>query len=57
MFYHCIKRKDENLKTQQIEIDSLYNRVRDYILTQDQLYKDFIKMERAFTKKEAELKQ
>lgn len=47
-----VKRKDENLKFQQIEIDSLYKRVRSYVLTQDQLYKDFVRMERAFTKKE-----
>jgi hypothetical protein len=54
--FELIKRKDDNLKNQQIEIESLYKRVRSYVLTQDQLYKDFVKMERAFQKKEQDLK-
>jgi septal ring factor EnvC (AmiA/AmiB activator) len=40
----------------QNEIDGLYKRVRSYILTQDQLYKDFVRMERAFKKREDDLR-
>jgi hypothetical protein len=46
-----IKRKDENLFSQQNEIDGLYKRVRNYLLTQDQLYKGYVKMEKEFTDK------
>lgn len=41
----------------QNEIDGLYKRVRNYILTQDQLYKDFVKMERIFKKREEDLRE
>lgn len=41
-----IKRKDESLNSQNMEIESLYNRIRSYLLTQDQLYKDYIRIER-----------
>lgn len=54
--FEVIKRKDETCKFQQIEIDSLYKRVRSYVLTQDQLYKDYVKMERGFQKKEQGMK-
>jgi septal ring factor EnvC (AmiA/AmiB activator) len=40
----------------QNEIDGLYKRVRSYILTQDQLYKDFVRMERTFKKREDDLR-
>ena len=50
-----IKRKDENLVAQQGEIDVLYKRCRDYLLVQDQLYKDFIKMEKDYDAKKVDL--
>lgn len=31
--------------------------MRTYVLTEEQLYKDFIRMERAFQKKEAEYRE
>lgn len=49
-----IKRKDEELSSKNIEIDSLYKRVRDYLLIQDQLYKDYVHAEKDFTKSKDE---
>lgn len=40
------KRKDEELSTKNLEIDALYKRIREYLVVQDQLYKDFVKAER-----------
>lgn len=40
------------MKDQQREIDSLYKRTRGYLLTQDQLYKDFVRVERHYKAKE-----
>ena len=40
------------MKDQQREIDSLYKRTRGYLLTQDQLYKDFVRVERNYKAKE-----
>ncbi len=34
------------LKTQKREIDTLHRRVKKYVLMQDHLYKDFIRMEK-----------
>jgi len=45
------------MKFQANEIESLYKRVRGYVLTQDQLYKDLVRMERAFAKKEQSLNE
>jgi len=49
-----IKRKDEELSSKNIEIDSLYKRVRDYLLIQDQLYKDYVHAEKDFNKSKDE---
>ena len=43
--FELIKRKDEALKSQKREIDTLYSRIKKYLLMQDHLYKDFVKME------------
>lgn len=43
------------MKDQQREIDSLYKRTRGYLLTQDQLYKDFVRVERHFKQKEEKI--
>ena len=55
--FEIIKRKDDELRNKYHEIDSLGKRVRSYVLTQDQLYKDFIRMERAYKKKEKEMSE
>ena len=38
-----VKRKDDDLGVKNQEVEHLYKRVRDYLLVQDQLYKDFVK--------------
>ena len=43
--FELIKRKDEALKSQKREIDTLYSRIKKYLLMQDHLYKDFVKLE------------
>ena len=40
------KRKDEELATKNLEIESLYKRIRDYLLVQDELYKDYVRNDR-----------
>ena len=54
-FIELIKRKDEEIITKNNEIEHLYGKIRDYLLVQDQLYKDFVKQEKDFTSKSKEL--
>ena len=54
--FELINRKDETLKQQKREIDTLYNRIKRYLLVQDHLYKDHVKMEREHEKAVEELK-
>ena len=54
-FVELIKRKDEELNNKNNEIETLYKRVRDYLLIQDQLYKDYISMEKEYNKKKDEM--
>ena len=42
-FLEIIKRKDEDLAHKNNEVEALYKKTRDYLLVQDQLYKDFIR--------------
>jgi hypothetical protein len=42
------KRKDETLEIQKDQIEKLYAKIKDYLLIQDQLYKDFTSVERNF---------
>jgi len=44
--FEIISKKDESLKTQKREIDTLHNRIKKYVLMQDHLYKDFVRMEK-----------
>jgi len=39
------------LKVQKREIDTLYNRIKKYLLMQDHLYKGFVDMEEDHTKR------
>lgn len=48
--YDLIRRKDQDLKAQKDELELLHTRMRSQCLTQDQLYMDFVKMERHFQK-------
>ena len=50
-----VKRKDEELSTKNQEIEQLYKRIRDYLMVQDQLYKDFVKAEKTSTKTKDEM--
>ncbi len=43
-----VKRKDDKSQHYEQEVDMLYRRVRDYLLVQDQLYKDFVAAEKDF---------
>jgi hypothetical protein len=54
-FIELIKRKDEDLTNKNNEIEYIYKKVRDYLLVQDQLYKDFVKQERDYSTKKTEL--
>lgn len=42
-FIELIKRKDDELTSKNNEVEHLYKKVRDYLLVQDQLYKDFVR--------------
>jgi hypothetical protein len=48
--FEIIDRKDQTLKQQKREIDTLYNRVKRYLLMQDHLYKDHIELEKEYTR-------
>ena len=45
------------MNSQKQEIDELYKRIKNYLLTQDCLYKDYIRVERSFYQKEERLKK
>lgn len=49
------KRKDEELTSKNTEIDQLYKRIREYLMVQDQLYKDFVKSEKLSAKSKEEM--
>jgi len=51
-----LKKKDDLLKLQKREIDTLESKVKRYLLMQDHLYKDFVKMEKAHSKDVEDLK-
>ena len=36
------------MKAQKQEVEDLYKRIRNYLLTQDQLYKDYVRVERNY---------
>ena len=40
--------------SQKEEIDQLYSKIRDYVWVQDQLYKDYVKVEKHYKKKKEE---
>jgi len=44
--FEMTEKKDEIMKAQKREVDSLYARIKKYILMQDHLYKDYVKLER-----------
>ena len=48
--YDLLRRKDLDLKAQKEELELLHTRMRSQCLTQDQLYMDFVRMERHFQK-------
>ena len=50
-------RQHEQIGTQKRDIEELYKKIRGYLLTQDQLYKDCIRVERHYQKKEQLLKE
>lgn len=54
-FIELLRRKDEELTNKNNEIERLFKQVRDYVLVQDQLYKDFTKNEKDFEKKKTEM--
>lgn len=41
-----IEKKDEMLTAQKRDIDALYNKIKRYVLMQDHLYKDYVRMEK-----------
>lgn len=43
--FELLKRKDASLGSQKKEIDNLHARLKKYLLMQDHLYKDFVRME------------
>jgi len=51
------KRKDDTIGEQKDNIERLYEKIKDYLLTQDQLYKDYVRLERSFKRKEETLKK
>ena len=51
-----LRRKDQTVAAQKNEIEKLYIRVKEHVLIQDQLYKDYITLERNFDRKEKHLK-
>jgi hypothetical protein len=50
------KKKDDDVTNKQNQINALNKKLRQYLLTQDQLYKDLIRVENSHKKKEEELK-
>jgi hypothetical protein len=54
--FELIARKDEALKSQKREIDTLYGRIKKYLYMQDHLYKEFVEMESNHAKVIEELK-
>ena len=50
-------RQNEQIGHQKREIEALYKRIRGYLLTQDQLYKDCVRVERNYAKKEEGLRK
>lgn len=52
-----ISRKDDQLKHQAREIETLYGRVKKYLHMQDHLYKDFVESEKAHAEAITELKE
>ena len=56
-YFELIEKKDAALVAQKREVDSLYGRAKGYILMQDHLYKDFVRMEKEHEKALAELTQ
>lgn len=51
------KRKDELISSQKDQIDRLYAKVKDHLLVQDQLYKDYVTVERNSEHKQVQLKE
>jgi selenocysteine lyase/cysteine desulfurase len=51
------KRKEDELQTKNTEIEGLYKRLRDYLIIQDQLYKDYVRAEALTTKMKEEMNQ
>jgi Ca2+-binding EF-hand superfamily protein len=54
--FELIGRKDEALKAQKREIETLYGRIKKYLHMQDHLYKDHVAMESTHTKVVDDLK-
>lgn len=54
--FELISRKDDALKSQKREIETLYGRIKKYLYMQDHLYKDFVEMESNHAKVIDELK-
>lgn len=54
-FMELLRRKDEDLTNKNNEIEHLYKKIRDYLLVQDQLYKDFVKQEKDYNSKKETL--
>jgi len=54
-FLELLRRKDDELGAKNTEIDYLYRKVRDYLLVQDQLYKDFVRQEKEHSAKKSQL--
>ena len=50
-------RQNEQINYQKKDIEELYKKIRGYLLTQDQLYKDCLRVERHYEKKEKTLKE
>ena len=45
------------MKVQKKEIDELYTKIRDHVWVQDQLYKDYIRVEKNYANKEKKYKE
>ena len=56
-FIEVLRRKDDELSSKNNEIDYLYRKVRDYLLVQDQLYKDSVRQEREHGARNTQLEQ
>jgi hypothetical protein len=44
--FELVRRKDEELAAKNHEVEGLYKRVREYLVVQDQLYKDYVRGEK-----------